>query len=490
MFKNFVKDESGIALGLAVIMIVLIGVMGAGLLVFVRNDLQAVVEVNTGQKAFDIADGGLAAAEQQMLSDVNRQHYDVDHTNDCDTEIRLEEDWSPSTTVYENPDCTGAEITREPGVTKNFAGGKFNVTIQCLEQLNDPTDSTDPCSGVTEDAPESIEASKRTYFKVTSTGYYPADESGAKRKVEAIYYTNDLNVPKAYYTPNDIEFNGNVEIRGVSFFAGGNIIGSNSGSVSIDRGPTTPYKDWDTTNPDNLSPTSNLNTQPRTDGLGNSVEGVGLAAEGVVCDGNDCGTSSADGVYDYDSATADQFVRKAEADLDDPNAAGTITYPYNPYDTYDLDFLKDIAISQGNYYEGGALDIESSVANASDVKYPDPSTSQSVFYIKANGNDIDYDADYSPKAEGLIVIENGNLDISNSSSGFKGAIIVTGDGAATGNYTNNGNVTIEGFVVAEAKLTISGGTDPYVAEGGLGRQPGFYGIQEWSWRECYSETCS
>ncbi|CAN5888355.1 hypothetical protein BH23ACT11_BH23ACT11_16060 [soil metagenome] len=131
MLERFLKDESGIALGLAVIMIVLIGVMGAGLLVFVRNDLMAVVEVNRGQKAFEIADAGVEAARRRLLADSRRQHYDKDRTNDCTPEVRLGEDWSPSTTAYENPDCSGAEITRDPpGVTKNFAGGKFNVTIQ------------------------------------------------------------------------------------------------------------------------------------------------------------------------------------------------------------------------------------------------------------------------------------------------------------------------------------------------------------------------
>lgn len=280
---------------------------------------------------------------------------------------------------------------------------------------------------------------------MTSTGYYPADESGAKRKVEAIYYTNDLNIPKAYYTPKDIEFNGNVEIRGVSFFAGGNIIGSNSGSVTIDRGPTTPYKDWDTTNTANFYPTSNFNTEPRTDNLGNSVTGAGLAAEGKICANNSCTAtvaepdgSVADGVYDYDSTTPDRFVRKDPADLDNPNAAGTITYPYNPYDTYDLEVLKDIAISQGNYYEGSTIDIEDSTPNADDKKYPEPSTSQTVFYVKANGGDIDYNVNYTPKAKGLIVIENGNLKVSNSSNGFKGAVIITGDGSTTGNYDNAG----------------------------------------------------
>ncbi len=48
--RNVVRDESGITMGLAVIMIVLIGVMGAGLLAFVRNDLGSVVEVTKGRR--------------------------------------------------------------------------------------------------------------------------------------------------------------------------------------------------------------------------------------------------------------------------------------------------------------------------------------------------------------------------------------------------------------------------------------------------------
>jgi hypothetical protein len=101
--------------------------MGAGLLVFVRNDLQAVAEVNQGQKAFNAADAGVQAAKQQLLSDATRQHYDKDASNDDSPEPRLGEDWSPVAS----------------GVTKDFAGGKFNVTIQCLEQPGEP--SPDPC---------------------------------------------------------------------------------------------------------------------------------------------------------------------------------------------------------------------------------------------------------------------------------------------------------------------------------------------------------
>jgi hypothetical protein len=469
MMRRFIKDEDGVALGLAVILIVIVGVMGAGLLVFVRNDLEAVVEVNRGEKAFNIADAGVQAAKQQLLMDARRQHYDRDPTNDSTPEPRLGDDWSP----------------QSGGVIRTFAGGKFNVTIQCLNQTGDPTPS--PCSGVSESAPESAEASESTFFKVVSTGYYPADESGAKRKIEAIFSTSDANVPEAYYTPGDIEFSGNVDISGVSFFSQGNIIGSNSGSVSIDRGPATPYGDWDT------RPESNYNTEPRTDDSGNSVEGAGLAAEGVICDGNDCTTSVADGEYDYDSTTGPQFYRKPEASLEDPNDSG-ITYPFNPYKSYDLDLLKSIAMSQsgnsgnGNNYYSVSSDkslVKDGAGGTNKIEYPDVSTSSTVVYIGANGNDITYKVNDTIRAKGIVVIENGNLKMGNSSNGFKGAFIVTaGDGAA-GTYKNSGNETVEGFVVADSKMTISGGASPYVADAGFTRQPGNYNVEQWSWRELY-----
>jgi hypothetical protein len=48
VLERLAKGESGVAMGLAVIMVMLIGVMGAGLLVFVRSDLEAVVEDQPG----------------------------------------------------------------------------------------------------------------------------------------------------------------------------------------------------------------------------------------------------------------------------------------------------------------------------------------------------------------------------------------------------------------------------------------------------------
>jgi hypothetical protein len=66
VIRGFARDESGVALGLAVVMVVVIGVMGAGLLTTVNTDLEAVVEANQGRQAFEMAEAGIEVARAQL----------------------------------------------------------------------------------------------------------------------------------------------------------------------------------------------------------------------------------------------------------------------------------------------------------------------------------------------------------------------------------------------------------------------------------------
>lgn len=482
MLLRLAKDESGVALGLAIIMIVLIGVMGAGLLVFVRNDLEAVVEVNQGQKAFEVADAGIQVGKRQLAySDTTRQHYDREYSNDCAAGQRLGEDWSPTTTGYPNQNCTGTPAAKPAGVTKDFAGGKFTVTIECYKQFNDPAGS---CAGINENAPESVESYNKAFFKITSVGQYPANGSGAKRKIEAIYHASAIDVPTGYYTPWDIELAGNVSISGVSFFAGRNIYTSNN--VSVDRTKPAIYGDWDTTR---SNPSSTYNTTPRTTSSGTRVTGAGFGAKGLICTGStptNCTSSVADGVYDYDSTTGSRGSQKMfilKRPPDGSQTSSEISYPFNPASNLNLEVLKEEAQRQGNY-SSSKKDIGTS-NSSSTIKYPNNSTGRSIVFIDANStSDVSYTVDYNPKAQGVIVVNNGNLAISNSSTGFKGTVIITGEGTNTGLYKSAGNTTVEGFVIASGKMTIRGTVAPAV---GLDftNVPGFYGVKLWSWRELY-----
>jgi Tfp pilus assembly protein PilX len=69
IIRHLLREERGMALGLAIIMVVLIGVMGAGLLTFVATDLKAVVEVNRGEQAFELAEAGIEAAKVHIAED-------------------------------------------------------------------------------------------------------------------------------------------------------------------------------------------------------------------------------------------------------------------------------------------------------------------------------------------------------------------------------------------------------------------------------------
>jgi type II secretory pathway component PulK len=69
MIRRLLPEERGMALGLAIIVVVIVGVMGAGLLTFVATDLQAVVAVNRGEQAFELAEAGIEVAKAHLAND-------------------------------------------------------------------------------------------------------------------------------------------------------------------------------------------------------------------------------------------------------------------------------------------------------------------------------------------------------------------------------------------------------------------------------------
>ena len=69
MILRRLREERGMVLGLAIIVVVVVGVMGAGLLAFVSTDLQAVVAVNKGEQAFELAEAGVEVAKAHLAND-------------------------------------------------------------------------------------------------------------------------------------------------------------------------------------------------------------------------------------------------------------------------------------------------------------------------------------------------------------------------------------------------------------------------------------
>ena len=453
MVRKLVRDESGMTMGLAVMMIVIIGVMGAGLLTFVQRDLNTVVESNQGQKAFDIADAGIEAAKRQLRADAVPGRYDSSGAGNVE--------WAYV-----------ASSGGTAGKTLNLDEGSAKVTIQYLLPA-----LTTAQVGDKDHAPELVPTGRsdypggKNYFKVVSEG----TDGQARRKAEAIFYTSKLDVPTAYYTPNNITLQGNIDVSGVSFFAKGNITKVGNGAT-IDRTTPALYGDWDTTK---FNPPSNRNTRPRQNSSGRSVQGAGFGAEGTV----DTFGSGSRGVYDYDSTTATRFVRKTDPNA--PNAPGTISYPFDPDAQFDMDFFMEEAKKQGTY-QSSAVDISNS-------NYPKSSNDQTIFFVDAGGSTTNLQYRVSQNltsgsggvAQGIIVVRNGNLTIDNSSNGFNGIIIVTGDGTSTGKYDSGGSNTVEGFVIASGDMTIRRSTAPSPVTESFTTRPGFYGVNLWSWRELY-----
>ena len=144
---RWVGEESGIALPLAILVMVLVGVMGAGLLAFVMTDLDSVVTTNRGQRAFEMADAGVASAKRQLSSEPDAAKYDGSGSDN----LR----WSA------NPPPDVAE----GGVTLNDLDGSDTTDDSVLvkiESLTTPEDS----------------------FKVISTGRY----GDARRRIEAVFF--------------------------------------------------------------------------------------------------------------------------------------------------------------------------------------------------------------------------------------------------------------------------------------------------------------
>ena len=117
MMRRFIDDESGMTMGLVVIMVALIGVMGAGLLTFAMRDLNSVVEANQGQRAQEVSDAGLEAAKRQLsIVDALPTSYDATTTGDnLDWYDDGTEDFGRTMTLNDNQIQVGIRYLRPSG---------------------------------------------------------------------------------------------------------------------------------------------------------------------------------------------------------------------------------------------------------------------------------------------------------------------------------------------------------------------------------------
>ena len=478
MFQRLGRDESGMTMGLAIVMILLISVMGAGLLTFVSRDLNSVVEENRGQRAFEVADAGIEAAKRQLASNVVTGDY-----NGEEPDIQ----WSLLNDGLTLEDLDGVDNTAD----------QATVTIEYRAEKDD--------------------------FRVISTGTYGELPQQSKRKIEAIFKAraapstgggDGLGHP-LYFTPSDIKIedrvatggNAPVKINKVSLFTEQDIIiegtgynGSNDRDVFIEdmnnRGGGTTHIsgdidelcDWDsdtplppTVIPDPTKPTETCfkNKTGTWNTIGRELNGQiysrhnqeaqnqlrdhgttflyegGFAAEGVVCgvlppaagrpEVNSCSGrgSVADGVYAYDSTTGDRGNRHTFVDKE-PLEDGT--YPENDPNTLSYPFPRPTPIPEG-LLEAAVKGVEDDPATTT-INEDNPATRCPTAAAVPNTKGCFYQGPPSPsfangiwsklfpsnaRVDGKVVFIDAqndplplNFNVNNSSGGqpYKGVLVV------------------------------------------------------------------
>lgn len=520
------KDESGMTLGLTMVMIVLIGVMGAGLLTFVSTDLNTVLEVNRGQRAFEVADAGVGVAKRQLTLDCQASSTCIDHYDDLNGGVVGTQDYQ-------------------------WSAVRGGVTLNDLNGDSDPEDYVTvriDYRYLTDD------------FKVVSTGNYGV----AKRKIEAIFKgvggagTGSGIGHPVYYTPSSIKILGpTVTLKGISMFSTRDILmpdlssytafkddyeGASGGVFHV---PNTKddLGDWNST----AYPAATRgfwNTVGRLgrpgwkspcDKSSKGCEQPGFAAQGKICSftstspGTDlgrCGSSPsiADGVYGYDSTTGPRiapldFVTgypeacPTAADpanprllatrgnnltfcaknpvTKNPNDADTIAYPFPRPTPNDLR-LRGYAQETGNYYKGTA-------PNWDGVTWGD----NKVIFIDAENSTLPFTTSNSANNKGILVVWCGDLQLN---AKFQGIILnlygndlpgATTCGPERGIFKNNGQ-DFSGWLYAEGGTATKAGVE-LAPNSSVGPLPGatwnFYNdafsggpptsFQIHGWRELY-----
>ncbi len=451
MLGRLARDESGVAMALAVAVMVIVGVMGAGLLVFVRNDLASVLESNQGQRALNLADAGAQATKSHLyVTDADFRKYDG-VTDLTANPPNPESSWSCG--VWNaSGGCTavGKQLTNLDGDPDLDA----TVWIQYLLPSTTTAELSQP-THAPELAPTGQHPVGKDYFKVISRG----TEGNARRTVEAIYHTYSLNVPKAYYTPGNIRINGAAgSITNISLFAGGSVTGTGGPAVT---GEDYAYGNW-CRSPSNTASRATTN--------------AGSAALGTV--------ANKVAGEDFDSTTSPPFVTSVPGVPSSCAPASTrpgMTLPFTP-SLPDMEALKAAAQTQrngiggDNYYELTANeDVVAAAAGVTKPVWPANSVSSTVVFVK-----FDDIADVltwkvgsgcsGAPVQGTLVIQNGRFTTSPNRTPLRGSVVISSAGPGTEVYSDEGNTCMQSYAVATGDIVISGNVSPATQE--RGNSPG------------------
>lgn len=481
MIERLTRDESGMTLGLVMIMIVLIGVMGAGLLTFVTTDLLSAAQTNRGQQAFQIADAGVQVAKQQLIADndTSLTHYDGGA------------DDLPWSYCYNIPGCSSSSSTPvgSDGMTLNMDTGSAKVTIR-----------------ITDYSPAT--------YQVISEG-----RSGdARRKIEAYIRSDaDVTFPRTYVTRSNLDLAGSINPSGISFFALGNATLTNN--VDLGTQPDKYYGSWAATTGAGPYPNSTGSYPNASNETPRSTDLSGVAAQGTVTSGTH--STQTRGARIFSGAgtdvTSPRVVSSYQASLLTP--AAKIAFPFRipteAEDREELSVLRQRALSQET--SSNPLYIDSNPGNKVDdsgltscavgttvcltiTTWPSGSNYDTVrfyeFQTYSSGNVVKYnpstgaDCNTTTPPKGVIAVQNGDF-VYDGNRAFNGGVIVRAYNASgasiptQGKFSASGNPCIKGYANSGGTMTIQGnislGDVP-----ALGSLDTFKGdMEQISWRELY-----
>lgn len=439
MLGRFAKDESGMTMALTVLMVVLIGVMGAGILTFVQRDLESVIEVNRGQRAFEMADAGIKAAKAQLDADSNRMKYDSTDVGVVDSP------WAES----------------KGGKNLSMDGSSANVQIR----------SDVPSAGS---------------YRVISTGCIPdCASSRAKRKIEAIFkLEGGVGIPPTYFGRNNIGLEGTVSTTDISLFALGNV--TKSGSSGDFSGDDEYFKKWAETG-DSLSYPNPYNKTARSSDL------AAVGALGTVASWYESRAPVYSGTTSCTSSSGIKMVADWAASTCAANRK--VSFPFDTSMTRltsDINALRQRAQDQeaATGYDHYRLNYSTANNTCTFSTWPAGSTYDTVVFYEFSS----YSTSRAPvnycgtnsSYKGVIVVVNGNFKMEGPRK-FEGGIITYTNpvNASRGTFEASGNGDLTGYVNSTGNITISG-TPGAGSVPALNSLPSFDGVPgTTSWRELY-----
>jgi len=538
-------------MGLAVIMIVLLGVMGAGLLAFVSTDLNTVVEANRGQRAFEMADAGVQAAKRQLREDPEPLHYDGADVDDVEwaTGRVLTDLYDDGSTTEDRATVAITSLGLPDGPFRVVSMGRYGAATRVVEAVLEPvkgvnlsrtyrTSATSICNSNTKfqlQVPSDlimegdglfgsncsidmnggniivggsanfasnvgVQGSDGIFVRQDASFNSNANLNGSRLYVgrDATFNSNTVISDGSIYVGRNATFDSNSRLEGASLFSGGNVV-LNSNNFSLGNALDDSYGYWD----------NEYNPTARDSNL------AGIGAVGTIS--GDGESDAFKGSRSYDSTTGDSVSTGTRFVSSGATSPTTMTFPFDPVEysapltspegsveasrmtQADIDALREMAQEQeaetgANHYRPVAGDR--SYAIDSDEDWPISSSDVygygTVVFYEFPTADPDNEVLWDINALCSDTSRKGILVAENGSieSGSNSAGFNGWMLAWNGSFLADSNTCMNAFINATDGMTFNSNAQIQDPQEDTDQDLSiFRRIRVLGWRECYSLNC-